>query len=140
MDPVSLAVGAGIFIVGTGFGRILRARRKPEFRTALALLADNALENSKAWFPDWHEDLPMPLAVGYALGFGGEAGEVLNKVKKVYRDRKKPGGEERMQQVAEELTDAFTYMLLLIKELDIDILTAHREKIAVNNVRFGRVE
>jgi NTP pyrophosphatase (non-canonical NTP hydrolase) len=107
-------------------------------RSVLAQLGDEALDNSKAWLPDWHEDLPMPLAVGYALGFGGEAGEVLDAVKKVYRDRKKPGGDQRMEHLAEELADAFTYWLLLIKELDIDILTAHRRKIAYNDGRFLR--
>jgi len=107
-------------------------------RAVLDHLADEALENSKAWLPGWHEDLPMPLSVGYALGFGGEAGEVLNKVKKVYRDRKQPGAEQRLEDVAEEMGDALTYWLLLMKEMDLDVLTAYRRKVAFNDGRFGR--
>lgn len=107
-------------------------------RTVFNDLAQEALENSKAWLPDWHADLPMPLAVGYALGFGGEAGEVLNAVKKVYRDRKLPGEAERQEHVAEEIADALVYMLLLVQEMEIDLVTAYRRKIAVNNERFGR--
>lgn len=91
--------------------------------------------NSEIWFPAWHApDAPLPLDVAYCMGMGGEAGEVLNALKKVYRDGRTP---ERLAALELELADVFTYLLLLAGELSIDILDAYRKKAAVLRDRHG---
>lgn len=75
----------------------------------------------------------MPLDVFYALGLGGEAGEVLNDVKKLYRDGVTP---EREDTVAAELADVFVYLLLLADEYGVDLVAEYRAKVVVNDARW----
>lgn len=44
----------------------------------LNTLADRGLADSARWFPELHERGQLGLAVHYALGLGGEAGELLD--------------------------------------------------------------
>ena len=55
-----------------------------------------------------------------AIGIGGEAGEVLEQIKKVFRD---DGGiltEERKQKIIKEMGDELWYLANLATELDVN--------------------
>lgn len=56
-----------------------------------------------------------------ALGLSGEAGEIANKVKKVFRDDGGVLSEEKRQQIADELGDVLWYAAQVATELDIDL-------------------
>ena len=72
-----------------------------------------------------------------ALGLSGEAGEIANKVKKVYRDN---GGELSLEvcvELAEELGDLLWYVALFAKEIGYDmneIARLNLEKLARRKV------
>lgn len=71
----------------------------------------------------------LPGVVYVALGLAGEAGEVANKVKKIYRD---DGGEitvERRSEIIDELGDVLWYAAMLAKELGVSL-----ENVALRNL------
>lgn len=64
------------------------------------------------------------LAVMYtSMGLAGEAGEVLNKVKKVLRDNDGIFDAERKAIIAKELGDVTWYVAALANELNVDFAT-----------------
>lgn len=97
-------------------------------------LAVTMRENIERWFPGLHHDPLLPLAVFYALGLGGEAGEVLDEIKKAYRT---DGDLPARENLKAELADVFTYLLLLADEVDIDLVAAYEEKAEYNEARWG---
>ena len=100
------------------------AERQSVGDMALTDLASHMRENSERWFPGWH-DGTLPLSIAYALGLGGEVGEVLNVVKKMHRDGADPS---KADDLALELADCFTYLLLLADEAGVDLLAAYTAK------------
>lgn len=68
-----------------------------------------------------------------AMGLAGEVGEVLNKIKKVYRD---DGGEmthEQREGIAKELGDCLWYLSILASDLKVnlvDIATGNIDKLS----------
>jgi NTP pyrophosphatase (non-canonical NTP hydrolase) len=71
-----------------------------------------------------------------ALGLAGEAGEVANKTKKLYRDG---DTQTRRSGIADELGDVFWYLVRICDALCIDpetLMSANAEKLAVRKV-FG---
>jgi NTP pyrophosphatase (non-canonical NTP hydrolase) len=101
----------------------------------LTQLAATMRANSERWFPGLHHDPLLPLAVFYALGLGGEAGEVLDEIKKAFRTN---GDLTQRDNLAAELADVLTYPLLLADELDIDLVAAYETKAAYNEARWGQ--
>lgn len=101
----------------------------------LTQLAATMRANSERWFPGLHHDPLLPLAVFYALGLGGEAGEVLDEIKKAFRTN---GDLTQRDNLAAELADVLTYLLLLADELDIDLIAAYQTKAAYNEARWGQ--
>lgn len=91
--------------------------------------------NSERWFPGLHHDGLLPLAVFYALGLGGEAGEVLDEIKKAFRTN---GDLTERDNLAAELADVLTYLLLLADEVGIDLVAAYEIKAAYNEARWGQ--
>ncbi len=83
---------------------------------------------SKAWevalYPRSGNNLYYP-----ALGLGGEAGEVLNKVKKVMRDSQDIVNEECRETLKGELGDVLWYVAALATELHLTL-----EEIAQENI------
>lgn len=65
-----------------------------------------------------------------ALGLGGEADEVLNKVKKIYRDEAGVVSEARRADLKDELGDVLWYIASLAWDLDIPL-----EEIAEGNLK-----
>jgi NTP pyrophosphatase (non-canonical NTP hydrolase) len=100
-------------------------------------LATQARSNSERWFPAMHDESRkvVPIGVQYALGLAGEAGEVSNVVKKGIREGKGPGPE-----LAAELADVLTYLLLLAYEVGVDLEEEFQKKQAVCEQRWGRRE
>ena len=68
------------------------------------------------------------------LSLTGEVGEVANIVKKIVRGDFKL--DEKRQDIQEELTDVFIYLLKLSYQLDIDLEKAYVEKMKKNRERF----
>jgi len=67
-----------------------------------------------------------------ALGFAGEAGEVCNKVKKVFRDDGGHCTAEVRDSLAKELGDCLWYLSALATDLDLkldDIARGNRDKL-----------
>ncbi len=62
------------------------------------------------------QNMNVPLLMYAALGFAGEAGEVANKVKKVYRDDNGVLTDERRLQIAKELGGALWYLAVTAKQ------------------------
>lgn len=102
-----------------------------DLSVALFDLAAEMRANSERWFPAIH-DGQFPLGAFYALGLAGEAGEVANEMKKIWR-----GVDGNRGNVGAELSDTFTYLLLLADECGVDLIAEYRDKVAVNNNRWG---
>lgn len=72
------------------------------------------------------------------LGLAGEAGEVANKVKKVYRDGGGTLTPERTAAIADELGDVLWYVAMLCTELGLsldDVMQANVDKLASRDAR-----
>lgn len=108
------------------------AERESVGDMALSDLASHMRENSERWFPRWH-DGTLPLPIAYALGLGGEVGEVLNVVKKMHRDG---AGQAHADDLALELADCFTYLMLLVDEAGVDLMAAYTAKEHICEQRF----
>lgn len=68
------------------------------------------------------------------LGLAGEAGEVSNKVKKIFRDDGGVIKEERKEEIKKELGDLLWYIAQLATELDIpldNIASSNIEKLSL---------
>jgi len=62
------------------------------------------------------------LALMYpAMGLAGEVGEILNKIKKVYRDDGGHLTDEHREAVGKEIGDAFWYMAVLATDLGVSL-------------------
>lgn len=64
-----------------------------------------------------------------ALGLAGEAGEVANKVKKIYRDNGGVVTGEHMVAIAKELGDVLWYVAALCTDLGINMETVARQNL-----------
>ena len=82
---------------------------------------------------------PEEMAIPYlALGLGGEAGEVSNKVKKIIRDRGGVVTREDMLELKKELGDALWYLAVLAHYLGLsleEVASANLEKLASRKER-----
>lgn len=65
-----------------------------------------------------------------ALGLANEAGELLGKIKKVYRDREGKYSEETLEGISAELGDVLWYCAQLATELGLSL-----EKAAASNLQ-----
>jgi NTP pyrophosphatase (non-canonical NTP hydrolase) len=64
-----------------------------------------------------------------ALGLGDEAGEVLGKIKKIFRDKNGILDEETREEIGKELGDVLWYLSQLSTELNLSL-----DEIAKNNL------
>lgn len=98
-------------------------------------------ELSKAWFPGVHASPVAMRLYHLATGAAGEAGELLNKVKKWGRgmlpDLDTPPHAGHVDAIADEMADVLVYLLVLAEELDIDLGDAMERKVRSNHDRFG---
>lgn len=103
--------------------------------TSLPLIQEQALKNSRRWFPEVHAT-PDTEIVHQALGIAGEAGEVIELVKKMHRsgDFSDP---QRISDLRHELADVLTYVCNLAEHYNIDLAQAFHEKQAICEERWG---
>lgn len=107
-------------------------------RQGLKDIASGMRANSERWFPAIHAtDAPIPIWLFYSIGISSEGGEQLDVSKKVCRFGKTPTDAE-VARLSDELSDVFTYLMLLCDELDIDIVSAYQLKAAFNEARWGQ--
>jgi NTP pyrophosphatase (non-canonical NTP hydrolase) len=102
-------------------------------------LALEVASNSRRWFPSNHTSERVAIT-HCTLGLAGEAGEVANKVKKLYgyMDQRNQIPEGAYKDIVEELVDTLIYDLMLLWILCDDIPFAIRAKIAVCEERWGK--
>ena len=73
-----------------------------------------------------------------ATEFGGEAGEVLNEVKKLSRERMGiPGSKSSPEKLAEEIADVIISVDLLAMEFRIDLALAVQKKFDATSEKYG---
>jgi NTP pyrophosphatase (non-canonical NTP hydrolase) len=82
---------------------------------------------------DW-EQFHSPKNLAMALA--GEAGELLEPFQWLTEEQSAALSAEKKRQVAHELADILNYLVRLAARLDIDLLAAADEKIAINAARY----
>jgi NTP pyrophosphatase (non-canonical NTP hydrolase) len=82
---------------------------------------------------DW-EQFHSPKNLAMALA--GEAGELLEHFQWLTEQQSAELDAEKKRQVAHELADILLYLVRLSERLDIDLLAAADEKIAINAARY----
>ncbi|RKT44354.1 nucleotide pyrophosphohydrolase [Thiocapsa rosea] len=82
---------------------------------------------------DW-EQFHSPKNLAMALA--GEAGELLEHFQWLTEQQSAELSAEKKRQVAHELADILNYLVRLAERLDIDLLAAADEKIAINAARY----
>jgi NTP pyrophosphatase (non-canonical NTP hydrolase) len=82
---------------------------------------------------DW-EQFHTPKNLAMALA--GEAGELLEHFQWLSEQQSAELSAEKKRQVAHELADILNYLVRLAERLDIDLLAAADEKIAINAARY----
>ncbi len=82
---------------------------------------------------DWDQfHTPKNLAMGVAI----EAAELMEEFHWLTPEQSAQLAPEQLQAVRHELADVFVYLVLLADHLDIDLLAAAGEKIAVNADKY----
>lgn len=64
---------------------------------------------------------PFKDLMAYILGLGGESGEVLEKVKKIVRDKNGELSPEDKEEIIKELGDVLWYIAVIADELNYDL-------------------
>jgi NTP pyrophosphatase (non-canonical NTP hydrolase) len=94
-------------------------------------IVESCREDSLAWFPDTADNLFFQAACA-----AGEAGEMLNEAKKLFRsvDENTP---ERRKKLEEESIDVLIYLANVWAILGTDVRKVYGDKRAANQLRFG---
>ena len=82
---------------------------------------------------DW-EQFHSPKNLAMALA--GEAGELLEHFQWLTEEQSAALDAEKKRQVAHELADILNYLVRLAERLDIDLIVAAEEKMAINERRY----
>lgn len=90
--------------------------------------------DSESWHKGIHGRTDEELRTHYALGLCGEAGEVADEIKKMSYDA---GSKARHVDLAAELADVFTYLLLLADLEGVNLIDEYAKKRAHNIERWG---
>ncbi len=70
------------------------------------------------------------------MAISGEAGELLEHFQWLTQQQSQQINDEKKQQVAYEMADILIYLLRLAERLDVDLISAVHEKMAINEKRF----
>jgi NTP pyrophosphatase (non-canonical NTP hydrolase) len=70
------------------------------------------------------------------MALGGEAGELLEQFQWLSEEQSLNLSADQKRAVAHELADILNYLVRLAERLDIDLLAATAEKIAINEQRY----
>jgi dCTP diphosphatase len=71
-----------------------------------------------------------------AMALAGEAGELLAELQWLTELQSRSLDAEQLERVRLELADVFLYLLRLADKLDIDLVAAAHDKIAINDRRY----
>ena len=71
-----------------------------------------------------------------AMALAGECGELLEHFQWLSEEQSSTLAAEKRREVAHEMADILIYLIRLSERLDIDLLAAAEEKIAVNERRY----
>jgi NTP pyrophosphatase (non-canonical NTP hydrolase) len=82
---------------------------------------------------DW-EQFHSPKNLAMALA--GEAGELLEHFQWLTEQQSETLDEAQRRAVAHELADILIYLIRLAQRLDVDLIAAANEKIAINEARY----
>ncbi len=82
---------------------------------------------------DW-EQFHTPKNLAMALA--GETGELLEHFQWLTAIQSATLSDEKKQQVGYEMADILLYLIRLAERLDIDLIAAANEKIAINAIRY----
>lgn len=95
------------------------------------------LAKKTARYPSVGENYVYP-----SMGLGGEAGEVLNKVKKVFRDKNGKLTKPAVRGISKELGDVLWYLSQIATELGKSLDSIARENICMlaSRKRRGRIK
>ena len=80
-------------------------------------------------FTDQSGNLTNPSFIAKILGLSGEAGEVAEKFKKIYRDKNGQIDDDDKQAITKELGDVLWYLATISRYLDISF-----EEVATRNI------
>ena len=93
-------------------------------------MAQQAASDSRVWFPDTAHS-----AFFMAACIAGEAGELLNEMKKVERGSHEL--DDVVHRIKGEMADVFTYLLSLAGLLEVDLQAEYEKKRELNKSRFA---
>ena len=100
----------------------------------LSKLSSQMVNDSQTWFPHLiDEDGDGCMREHYALGLAAEAGEVADVIKKMSYGKHRPLGDD----LASEMADVLTYLLLLAHDQNVDIIGAYKLKRQHNMDRWS---
>jgi len=99
--------------------------------TSLDALSQRLLAFARA--RDW-EQFQSPKNLSMALA--GEAGELLEHFQWLTEEQSAQLSTDKRRAVAHEMADILSYLLRLAERLDIDLIAATEEKIALNEQRY----
>jgi len=91
---------------------------------------ERALETAKFPEKEWLAYL--------SLGLVGEAGEIANKVKKIFRDKNGEIDIETISKLVDEMGDVLWYMAILSKHLGVDLNDVAKLNILKLEDRYNR--
>lgn len=104
--------------------------------TTLAEIVQQCGEDSRAWFPKVYALTDIEALAHHALAACGEAGELANNVKKVWRGSRTL--EEAREDIVEEAMDVFIYVMNVFEMLGIvDPVELYNYKRSLNVTRFA---
>jgi len=86
---------------------------------------------------DW-EQFHTPKNLSMALI--AEAAELIEHFQWLTAEQSKDINGEKLKDISHEMADIFIYLLRMAEQLDIDLVTATREKMAINEKRFPASE
>lgn len=107
-----------------------QAARKPPSPTWQ--LSQTAYADSKRWFPKTADSVAFT-----TLALAGEVGEVANIVKKLERGSLQWNDARVRMDLAMEVADVYTYLVLLAGQLGVDLEKVYAAKRIENERRFG---
>lgn len=107
----------------------------PDYSRALLEIAQQCLSDSERWFPDNRHRKDEALLAYFTLALAGEAGEVANAVKKVWRGTHSL--EQSRDDIVGEIVDVFIYLMNLVYVLDFDLYAEYQKKRAICELRWG---
>ena len=105
----------------------------------LQALGKESLTRSRAWFPDAYRT-PEDALLHVGMGIAGEAGEVIDEIKKMHARGTLLTDPARIENLKGEMCDLLIYLVSLGRMIDIDWLEWLRHTLEKCEGRWSHVE